>query len=472
LVLEDAGRSDVSPAPTDLPRPRSDEAARKNAARAEAQAVRARRPDLETAADEGDGEAIGKRGAKLLDIPLAQGAGRREDADALCQHVQAMTEGNAFFDAGALDGARAAYERALAASRTPEQKVAALQKLGRTLERQGRYAEARSLYSRCTRLQRDHPELDQSTTARTHLFLGWLDYRQGNYDPARERFGAALELARGKRDDWLLGNVSNGLGLLEKRAEVFEKALARFRTALDYRCRADYPYGVAAAYANIGNTYLSWGNQLRDARLITEARSRYRRAVEWLARCLEFGTGARLGEDTSEAQVALAEAFLGLDERDRALEMARAGRDAAQKAGNQLDLASALSVMASVLWLKGNREEASACAEDAAARFDQLGHPARALKIRQNLEKKALSSHPKLGRMPRTTDPQPGAIFSAEGARHVVWTQPRPPLYQLLDASAPVAALRRLGAAWPSGRRIAGNRGFTKQGGYHETTKL
>lgn len=178
---------------------------------------------------------------------------------------------------------------------------------------------------------------------------------------------------------------------------MFGEALARFRTALDDWCRADYPYGVAAAYANIGNTYLPWGNQLRDARLTAEARSRYRRAVEWLARCLEFGTGAGLGEDTSEAQVALAEAFLGLDERDRALEMARAGRDAAQKARNQLDLASAVSVMACVLWLKGNREEASACAEDAAARFDQLGHPARALKVRQNLEKKALFFRPEIG---------------------------------------------------------------------------
>ena len=83
---------------------------------------------------------------------------------------------------------------------------------------------------------------------------------------------------------------------------------------------------------------------------------------------------------------------MGLDERDRAWEMAREGRDAAQKAGNQLDLASALAVMASLLWLKGDREEASACAEDAAARFDQLGHPARAVKIRQGLKKKALFS--------------------------------------------------------------------------------
>jgi hypothetical protein len=59
---------------------------------------------------------------QMLDIELAQDAGRREDADALYQFVQAMTEGNASFEAGALDDARAAYERALAASPTSQQR--------------------------------------------------------------------------------------------------------------------------------------------------------------------------------------------------------------------------------------------------------------------------------------------------------------------------------------------------------------
>lgn len=197
-------------------------------------------------------------------------------------------------------------------------------------------------------------------------------------------------MARGKRDDWLLGNLYNGLGLLEKRAEVFEEALTRFRAALDYWCRADYPYGVGAAYANIGTTYVAWGNQLRDARLPTEARSRYRRAVEWLERCLEFSAAARLGEDTSEAQVVLAEAYLGLGEQDRAWTMACAARDAAEKAGNQLDLASARSLLGTVHQLKGQHREAEACWQDAAARFERLGHPARAARIREALEKKAL----------------------------------------------------------------------------------
>lgn len=123
--------------------------------------------------------------------------------------------------------------------------------------------------------------------------------------------------------------------------------------------------------------YVARGNQLRDARLPTEARRRYRRAVEWLERCLEFSAAARLGEDTSEAQVVLAEAYLGLDERDRVWTMACAARDAAEKAGNQLDLASAQLVVAAALWLKGEVGEAEACWQDAAARFARLGHPAR-----------------------------------------------------------------------------------------------
>lgn len=238
---------------------------------------------------------------------------------------------------------------------------------------------------------------------------------------------------------------------------MFEEALARFRTALDYWCRADYPYGAAAAYANIGNTYLSSGNQKRAARLTAEARSRYRRAVEWLARCLEFGAGACLGDDTSEAQAALAEAFLGLDERDRALGMARAGRDAAQQAGNQLDLASALSVMASLLWLKGNRREASACAEDAAARFDQLGHPARALKIRQSLKKG--SSFPPIRKriacrerrvLSRTR------LFRRRERDMSFGRSPGLPLYQLLD----VPAARRRSSATRRGPTDAELRGI------------
>jgi tetratricopeptide (TPR) repeat protein len=148
-------------------------------------------------------------------------------------------------------------------------------------------------------------------------------------------------------------------------------ALARFRSA--------WAIGVAAVYANIGNTYLEWGNQLRDARLIAEAQSRCRRATEWLERAVDFGAGARLGKDSSGAEVALAEAYLGVGDLDRARPLVCEARDAAEKTSNQLDLACALGgVMAAVLSARGDREQAMMHGDDAGRCFEQLGHADRA----------------------------------------------------------------------------------------------
>jgi tetratricopeptide (TPR) repeat protein len=223
--------------------------------------------------------------------------------------------------------------------------------------------------------------LDDSTTARTCLFLGWLEYRQGKYVRAREHFYRALDLARGKRDDWLLGNLYNGLGLLQKREDEYPDALALFRTALDYWCRADYAYGIAAVYANIGTVYKRWGNHLRDHGLSEQARPQYQRAVEWLARCLEFSASARLGEDTSEAQNVLAEVYFELGDFDKAWTMASEAQQVAQKAGNQLDLAEATVILGKLHAVQDDRVQAERFLDDAAARFQRLGHTDRVAEI-------------------------------------------------------------------------------------------
>jgi hypothetical protein len=86
----------------------------------------------------------------------------------------------------------------------------------------------------------------------------------------------------------------------------------------------------------------------------------------------------------------MAEALLGLGEVARAWEMASAARAAAEKAGNQLDLAPALAALAAILGLQGDREAAAACARDAAERFDRLGHPARAAEVLRALGRNGL----------------------------------------------------------------------------------
>jgi len=322
---------------------------------------------------------------RLLDMPLSQGPGRPQGAEALYGFVQAICRGNDAFDAGDLDLARGLYEKTLGMAQTPEQEVTALQWLGRTLERQSQYQRARGLYVRAVRLQRQHPELDDLTMGRTHLLLGWLEYRQGKHAGARNQYFRALDLGRGRRDDWLLGNVYNGLGLLARRDEDYQEALTLFRTGLDYWCRINYSYGIQAVYANIGIVHKAWGDHLRGHHLPDCAKGQYRQATEWLSRCIDFAASARLGEDTSIAQAVLADVHLELGEMGRAWAMAHAAREAAERAGNHLDLAEAILMLGRLHAAGGDRGKAVQFLQDAAARFQQLGHVGRADRIAQQL---------------------------------------------------------------------------------------
>ena len=150
-----------------------------------------------------------------------------------------------------------------------------------------------------------------------------------------------------------------------------------FRTALDRWCRADCAYGVAAAYANIGSTHARWGNHLRDHRVTDQAQGQYRRAVEWLERCLKFSARARLGEDTSQAQGMLAEVHLELGDLDRAWAMATAAHEAAKRAGNELDLASATFILGKLHAVAGDAEQARVLLGEAKTRFEGLGRRER-----------------------------------------------------------------------------------------------
>lgn len=100
------------------------------------------------------------------------------------------------------------------------------------------------------------------------------------------------------------------------------------------------------------------GDHLRKYRLADRARVQFRQAVEWLQRCLDFSAQARVGEDTSEAQGVLAAVYYELGDFDRAWVMARQAHEAPQKAGNELDLASASLTRGKLHAAKGDREQA------------------------------------------------------------------------------------------------------------------
>jgi uncharacterized membrane protein YccC len=87
----------------------------------------------------------------------------------------------------------------------------------------------------------------------------------------------------------------------------------------------------------------------------------------------------------------LAKVYLGLGDTDRAMAMAAAAREAAEKAGNHIDLAFALSVLGAAQRLKGLPSKAGSYWRDAVLLLERLGHQDHAAKIRKELENTGLS---------------------------------------------------------------------------------
>jgi hypothetical protein len=59
--------------------------------------------------------------------------------------------------------------------------------------------------------------------------------------------------------------------------------------------------------------------------------------------------------------------------------------EAAQRAGNQLDLAEATFTLGKLSALRGGKEEAERCLNDSVTLFERLGHSERAAEIRRHL---------------------------------------------------------------------------------------
>ena len=81
----------------------------------------------------------------------------------------------------------------------------------------------------------------------------------------------------------------------------------------------------------------------------------------------------------------LAEVYVELGDFEQAWTMARAAHDTAQRAGNQLDLAEATFLLGKLHASRGDTEQAERLLDDAATRFERLGHTDRVAEIRRQL---------------------------------------------------------------------------------------
>ncbi len=330
-----------------------------------------------------DGDPSAAR--NLLDSSLLLSV-RRASGQSLFRYVEAICSGNVHFDAGRLKDALADYTGAASLTTHDASRAEALLKRGRTLERLGNYRESASTYHAVLALHSKSTLIRARDRAKAHVFIGWLNFRRGRLTEARRSYERVLDLIRTTPDDWLMGNFHNGLGWLDAVNGDLANSVSHFEAALDHWSRSDYPYGVAAAYANIGIAYKRWGNQLRDIGDKPGARLHYTTAIQWLQRCLDFSAAVHLGADTSEAERVVAAAHLELRDTPSALKWARQAQQSARSSGNARDLASATRILARIYAACGERLEALRHAKEALRLFRGL-EGARIAEITAGLER-------------------------------------------------------------------------------------
>ncbi len=294
--------------------------------------------------------------AKLMDfLDLRHISRLAPDKEAdFYNYVECMWEGDAFFNEGLLKDALPLYkqaEEAAAKSELQELKIAAMQKIGRTLERLGDPQTADRLYQEVLKCD----GLNEQTEAMTYVLLGLIKYRQGDLKATEEFSYKALDIVRNKKHYKIMGGIYNGLGLVRKTRKQYQESLTFFQRALEYWSLVDYFYGIQAVYFNIGNLYKLWGdelsNQYKDMKI-----ANYRKGIEWVTRCISLCEKMGIGYETSQDYILLAAIHRKMGDLNKALEKAITAIDVAKLAGNKRDIAYGHRILAAIHFNRGERD--------------------------------------------------------------------------------------------------------------------
>jgi len=304
-------------------------------------------------------------------------------------YVECMWEGDAFFNDGLLKDALPLYkeaEEAAAKSKLQELKIAAMQKIGRTLERLGDLTTADRLYQDVLKCD----GLNEQAETMTYVLLGLIKYRQGDLKASEKFSYKALDMVRNKKQYKIMGGIYNGLGLVRKERKQYEEALIFFQRALEFYSLVDYFYGIQAVYFNIGLLYKLWGDQwseqsndLRNAH--------YTKSMEWVYRCISLCEKMGIGFETSQDYILLASIQRKMGNMDKALEHAKAAIKIAGDAGNMRDMAYAHRIRAVICLNMGKEEEAKAAFKLFITHLGQSGLSKDAIKkiAEENIKKLA-----------------------------------------------------------------------------------
>jgi tetratricopeptide (TPR) repeat protein len=169
--------------------------------------------------------------------------------------VEAQWKGlHAFYDCK-LAASLKLYEAALSAASLPQHRVLAIYNLGRVLDRQGGQADAWRLHAQAVKAASEAGRYRLWAETKCHVMAGWLFFRERKLDGAEKEYHQALLLLQGSAHFQLLGDIYNGVGLIEKRRQKHRRALQFFDSAMNNWVQADYYYGLQAVYFNIAILY-------------------------------------------------------------------------------------------------------------------------------------------------------------------------------------------------------------------------
>lgn len=289
-----------------------------------------------------------------------------KDESHLYGFVEEIIQGDIFFNEGLLKKSLESFRRALNQSMTPNQKITVLQRIGRSLERQGDYKEALMTYESAETIIKKDSVIDYYGLASLYNNLAWLHYREGNFELSEKTYFKAFDLIRGKTHNLLLGRIYDGLAVIYEATGRYKEALGFFKNSLSLECLESDFYGISAAYFNIGNIYKRMADHLvKDSKIPVkeiskEANDLYLQAISWGMKCINLTDRTGVGDETSQDRILVSYCYYRLKKFKKAMAYAKDAEEMASTAGSKRDLALSYDLMGKILRAMGGDNETKA----------------------------------------------------------------------------------------------------------------
>lgn len=316
-----------------------------------------------------------------------------KDDPSFYKYIENTYKGAIAINKGRLKRALTYFQQAYEEGRTAEHKIHSLLKIGKILERQGEYKKALNSYKKVVSLIKKGGMHNNLDLAKTYSSLAWLYRSQRDFKLAEKNYHRALEVIRGKQHYQVLGDINNGLGLVQMAYKKYEEAIGFFQKALDCRCMSSDFYGISAAYFNIGTVYQRWADEYvkrqKDTnKVINDAfvRNNYKKAIELAIKCKDICISAAVGNDTSQDRILAAHCYLQLGELKDALEYAKEAYDMATNSGTKRDIADSAKNLGKI-YLKMNEEaKAKGFLKESSKAYRAIGYSDQVTKLKDRYD--------------------------------------------------------------------------------------